>query len=71
MAVFTITIPDDQVTRVASALCAAGGYATVSTNNARLAVMAMILQTVSNVEASAARQAALAAIKPATGPALS
>lgn len=71
MAIFTITVPDDQVTRVASALCAAGGYATVSADNARLAVMAMIMQTVVNVEASAARQAALDAIKPGTPPALS
>jgi hypothetical protein len=64
VAVFTLTIADADVPRVTAALCDNFGYAEVTADNAIAGVMAYITQVVANVEAAAARQAALAAIVP-------
>jgi hypothetical protein len=71
MATFSIAIPDDQVTRIASALCQAAGLTPVSADNARLAVIQMIAQTVVNVETARAQQAAIGSIAPISPPTLS
>jgi len=64
MAVFALTIADADVPRVVAALCSNYGYtyADVTTENAIKGVMAYITQLVSNVEITAARQAALASV---------
>ena len=61
MAVFSLTIPDAEVERVTSALCASGGYTDVTPENATLALITYIGATVVNIETQAARQAAQAA----------
>jgi hypothetical protein len=73
MAAFSVTIPDDEITAVAQALCLAGGYAVTGISstdeaNARLTVISFIQQTVVNVQQSQATSAALAAILPPATP---
>lgn len=59
MALFSVTIPDAQATRVVAALCAAGGFqgADVTPENARAFIVAYVKQTVQNVELAAFRAA--------------
>lgn len=59
MAVFSVTIPDAQATRVVAALCEAGGFkgVDVTPENARQYLVAYVKQTVQNVELSAFRAA--------------
>jgi PKD repeat protein len=64
VAVFTLTIADADVPRVIAALCDNFGYAEVTAGNAMAGVMVFITQVVANVEAAAARQAALATLPP-------
>lgn len=53
MAIFTVTIPDDQTPRVVAALCAAAGLP-VSPENAQAAAAQWVATTVRNVEAALA-----------------
>jgi hypothetical protein len=64
MAVFDLTIPDAIAPEVTAALCAAGGYATVSDANAKAAVIDWITTTVHNVQTSQAQAAVVAPVVP-------
>jgi len=50
MAIFSVTIPDADATRVVAALSVAGEYSDVSPENARQFIIDYIISTVSNVE---------------------
>lgn len=51
---FVLNIPAPLVAEVTAALCAAGGYPTVSPENAKAAVIDWITRTVQNVAAAKA-----------------
>lgn len=62
MAEVTITIPDEDLDRVLAGLCAAGGFVQINQDNALHVVRNFIKQTVTNIENTAAKAAALAAV---------
>lgn len=64
MAQFTLEIADADLERTTACLSQAGGFADPTEENALSTVMTFIQQTVSNVETTNARTAALATIKP-------
>jgi len=73
MAAISITIPDAQLPRVVSALCAAGGWTAANGAQgafARNVLMGMIRQCVINVESGAATAAAIAALPTVVDPGL-
>jgi hypothetical protein len=69
MATLTITIPDDQLLRVETALCTVNGVA-VSAANAKQIVVNYIRQTVIGYETDQNTRAAVAALTPPADPGL-
>jgi hypothetical protein len=68
MAAFTLTIPDAIAPEVTAALCAAGGFADVSEENAKQAVINWMTATVQNVQqAQAQAKIVVPVIAPITG----
>lgn len=71
MAVVTLNIPDAQVSRVVTALCAVRGKTPANAANAKAALVDIIRDIVIAQERNAAEQAALAAVVTPTDPGVS
>jgi hypothetical protein len=68
MASFTLNIPDELAPTVTTVLCQAGGYADITEDNAKKAVIDWITVTVHNVQTAQAQAKMVApVVAPITG----